>query len=106
MHYYKIIKDKKVIDLASGKTLQYVRYDIRHNIMLLCKEDEAMGIVSDFDKYYHLKTCLPFSIDKYPTVDIEEITEIEYEQLKASDFITPDEARIQLLAELMERGAL
>ena len=105
MHYYKILKDQKVIDLASGN-LQYVRYDLRHDVHVLCKEEEAMGIMSDSDKCYHLKTLLPFLTDDIPTADIEEITEIEYDQLKAGNLVTPDEARMSLLAELMERGVL
>lgn len=106
MHYYKILKDKKVIDLASGRGLTYVKYESKHGILLICKDVEAMGIISDSEKCYHIKTCLPFPVDDYPTVDIEEIPEIEYDQLKAGNLVTPEEARIQLLAELMERGAL
>lgn len=107
MHYYKITKDQKVIDLASGKDgLTYVKYQPKHEILLICKEADAMGIMSDSDKCYHLITCLPFPVDAYPTADIEEITEIEYEQLKQNDLVTVEEARVQLLAELMERGVL
>lgn len=107
MHYYKIIKDQTVIDLASGKDgLTYVTYQPKHEILLICKEIDAMGIMSDSDKCYHLTTCLPFPVDDYPTVEIEEITEIEYDQLKKNNLVTAEEARIQLLAELMERGVL
>jgi hypothetical protein len=106
MHYYKILKDQKVIDLASGKSLMYVTYQQKHKILLMCEEVDAMGIISDSDKCYHLKSCLPFPVDDYPTVDVEEITEIEYEQLRDNNLVTADEARMQLLAELMERGVL
>lgn len=106
MHYYKIIKDNKVIDLVSGKALPYVKYDAKHGILLLCKDVESMGIMSDSEKCYHLKTCLPFPENDYPTADIEEITEIEYDQLKAGNLVTAEEARVELLAELMERGIL
>lgn len=106
MHYYKIMKDQKVIDLASGDKLVYVKYDLRHKILLLCSEVDAMGIMSDSEKCYHINTCLPFPTADYPDADIEEITEIEYDQLKANKLVTPDEARASLLVELMERGVL
>ena len=50
MHYYKIMKGRKVIDLFSGEKLVYVKYQPKHQILLLTDETEAMGIMSDSDK--------------------------------------------------------
>lgn len=107
MHYYKIVKNQKVIDTYAGEKLTYVKYQPKHNILLLTDESEAMGIMSDADKCYHLTTLLPFP-DQYscPTVEIEEITEIEYDTLKKNELMSADEIREGLLAELMERGVL
>jgi len=100
------MKDQKVVDLYSGDNFRYVKYQPKHKILLLCNISEAMGFLSDSDKCYHLNSLLPFPDNLYPTVEAVEITEIEYEQLKKNMFMTSDEIREDLLAELMERGML
>lgn len=106
MHYYKVIKNQNVIDIYSGDKFRYVKYQPKHKVLLLCNITEAMGFLSDSGKCYHLNSLLPFPNDLYPTVEIVEITEIEYEQLKKNSLMTSDEIREDLLAELMERGML
>lgn len=107
MVYYKVLNNNgNVIDLVSGNRLLYVKYQEKHSILLLCDEREAMGIVSDTGKCYHLVTCLPFPNDDYPTASIERITEAEYEQLQRCNFMTADEIRSDLIKELIKRGIL
>lgn len=107
MHYYKIMKGRKAIDLFSGEKLVYVKYQPKHQILLLTDETEAMGIMSDSDKCYHLENLLPFPDEcHYITAKIEEIAEIEYEDLKKNSLQSADDIRENLLVELMERGVL
>lgn len=107
MHYYKIMKGRKVIDLFSGEKLVYVKYQPKHQILLLTDETEAMGIMSDADKCYHLEYLLPFPDEcHYITAKIEEIAEIEYDDLKKNSLQSADDIRENLLVELMERGVL
>lgn len=106
MHYYRILRNGSVIDTYSGVNLTYVKYQKKHNTLLLCNQADAEGIVADSGKCYHINTLLPFPVDDYLTVMIEEISEIEYERLKDQNMKTADEIRADLLSELIERGAL
>lgn len=106
MHYYQILRNGTAIDTCSGDKLTYVRYQKRHNTLLLCNQADAEGIMSDSGKCYHINTLLPFPVDDYLTVSIEEISELEYELLKSRNLLTADEIRANLLTELIERGAL
>lgn len=103
--YYKVIHNQKTIDLISGK-LQYVKYQLKHKVLLLCEEKDAQGVLADSGKCYHLVTCLPFPCDEFPTVTIEEISEHEYEQLSRLCLKTPEEIAEEIILELMGRGVL
>ena len=101
------MKSRKVIDLFSGEKLVYVKYQPKHQILLLTDETEAMGIMLDYDKCYHLETLLPFPDDcHYITAKIEEIAEIEYDDLRENLLQSADDILENLLVELMERGVL
>ena len=102
---YKVIHNKKVIDVLPKLT--YVKYQLKHNILLLCDETEAQGILSsDGSTAYHISTLLPFPVDNFLNVSLEEITSQEYERLKAFHLKTPEEGAEAVLLDLMERGIL
>lgn len=103
--YYKVMYNQKVIDVLDK--LQYCKYQLKHRVLLLCDECEAQGILSSSgETAYHLSTNLPFPVDTFPTVSIEEITYTEYERLLQNHFKTPQEIRKDLIKELIQRGVL
>lgn len=105
MKYYKVIHNQKVIDVISGD-LRYVKYQLKHKIPLLCDVSEAQGILSDSNNCYHTRELLPFPVDEFPTVTIEEITKAEYEQLCRCCLKSVEEINAELISELIERGIL
>ena len=106
--FYKVIKDERVIDVLSG--LVYVKYQKRHDKMLLTSAYDAQGIVSsDGDKIWHINYLYPFPDEiahKYDTVFLEKIDEYEYKQLKALNMKTPEEIIDEYTLLLIERGVL
>ncbi len=105
MHYYKVIYDNNVIDVLN--TLEYVKYQSKHGILLLCNENEAEGILSsDKMSAYHLTTLKPFDCNNYKTVDIKEITEYEYSHLKQLHCMTISEIIDQYTLSLIESGVI
>lgn len=101
--YYKVIKNKQVVDVIDR--LVYVKYQLKHKILLMCPEAEAQGILSSDGRYaWHTSTLLRFPVDIYPTVTIEEIDKVEYDRLKILNLKTPEQIAEAVLAELMERG--
>lgn len=105
MKYYKIIHNKKVVDIVSGN-LRYVKYQKKHRLLLLCDESEAQGILSDSDNCYHTYSLLPFPVDIFPSATLEEITKSEYEQLSRRCLKSVEEINEELILDLMERGVL
>jgi hypothetical protein len=107
MKYFKIIRNCKVVDLLSYETSPtYVKYQFANKILVRSSLKNAQGIVSDNEKVYHTSSLLPFPVESYPTVTLEEITENEYEQIKNLEFKTADEIRQELMMDILERGML
>ena len=103
--YYKEIYNRKVIDILDS--LQYVKFQLKHEILLLCDENDAQGILSSSgNSAYHLSTCLPFPVDIFPTVTVEEITAAEYESLARLHLYTPEQIAEEILTDLLLRGAI
>lgn len=104
--YWKVIKNKKVIDVLDK--LQYCRFQLKHKTLLLCDESVAQGILShDGTTAYHLETCSEkFPIDIFPICSVEEIDKYEYESLLISLFKSPDEIANEIIKELIERGVM
>ena len=79
--YYKVIKNDKVIDVLDR--LIYLKYQPKHKIMVLSDENEAQAILSsDKNTIWHERTLYNIPISGYDTVDLIEIDEYEYKQLK------------------------
>ena len=103
--YYKVLKDGQVIDVLDH--LVFVKYQKKHNIMLLCEESEAQAIVSSDGSYvWHLDGLLNIPVDGYDTVDLKEIDKYEYEQLKILNYKTPQEIIDEYTLLLIEGGIL
>lgn len=103
--FYKVIYNKRVVDVLDR--LVYCKYQLKHKILVSCNQKEAQGILSsDGDSAYHTSDCLPFPVDSYPTVTVEEITDAEYKTLSRSLIKTPEEIAEELMLDLIKRGAL
>ena len=83
MKFYKVIKNNKVVDVLDK--LVYLKYQKKHNRMILCNESEAQAFFSsDRKKIWHTEFLYELDCDKnmYDEVEIFEIDQFEYEQLK------------------------
>ena len=72
--YYKVMKNNKVIDVLD--MLIYLKYQPKHNVMILCDENEAQAILSsDRKSIWHETSLYKIPVDGYDTVTVEEITD-------------------------------
>lgn len=79
--YYKVIKDNKVVDVLSH--ISYVKYQKKHNILLLCDIKESQAVLSsDGKRGWHIEGLFNFPLDN-TVCEISEITKKEYDDLKA-----------------------
>lgn len=103
--YYKVLKDGKVIDVLDH--LSFVKYQIRHEIMIACSQDEAQAIISSDGEYvWHVVGLYNIPTEGYDTVELVEIDKYEYEQLKALNYKTPQEIIDAYTLSLIEGGIL
>ena len=101
--YYKVIKDNKVIDVLNK--VVYLKYQPKHKIMVLSDINEAQAILSsDNNTIWHEKTLynIPVHSECYDTVELVEIDEHEYKQLKMLNYMTPEEIIDNFVASLLE----
>jgi hypothetical protein len=103
--YYKALKDGRVIDVLDH--LVFVKYQKKHGIMLLCDQSEAQAIVSsDGEYFWHVNWLYRIPVDGYDTVELVEIDEYEYKQLKMLNLKTPEEIIDEYTLLLLEGGIL
>lgn len=103
--FYKVLKNGKVIDVLDR--LAFVRYQKKHGIMLFCKEEEAQAIcASSSEQFWHLPWLLSIPDGVCDTVDIEEIDEYEYRQLRILNMKTPEEIIDAYTLFLIDGGVL
>ena len=103
--YYKVIKDNKVIDVLDH--LIYLKYQPKHKIMVLSDINEAQAILSsDNETIWHERTLYKVPVDGYETVEIQEIDEHEYKQLRALNMKTPEEIIDEYNLLLIEMGVI
>ena len=101
--YYKVLKDNKVIDVLD--TLVYLKWQPKHKTMILTCEDDAQAILSsDKNTIWHEHTLYKIPVDghQYDTVDLVEIDEYEYKQLKMLNGKTPEEIIDQMVLYMVE----
>lgn len=78
--YYKVMKDNRVVDVLSH--ILYVKYQEKHDILLLCDIKEAQAILSSNGKYgWHIEGLYNYPPEDY-TYTIVEIPKYEYDTLK------------------------
>lgn len=105
--YYKVIKNNKVIDVLDK--LIYLKYQPKHKIMVLSDENEAQAILSsDNNTIWHEKTLYRIPADelKFDTVELIEIDEYEYKQLRALNMKTPESIIDEYNLLLIEMGVI
>lgn len=78
--FYKVTKNENVIDVL--QSIRYVKYQKKHDILLLCDIKEAEAILSSNGKYgWHIAGLYNFAPDNN-TYDIKEIPKYEYDAYK------------------------
>ena len=103
--YYKVLKNGKVIDVLDH--LSFAKYQDKHRIMITCSQEEAQAIISSDGEYiWHVEGLYGIPVDGYDTVNLEEIDEYEYKQLKALNMKTPEEIIDEYTLLLIEGGIL
>ena len=103
--YYKVLKNNKVIDVLDR--LVFVKYQKKHGIMLVCDKSEAQAIMSSDGVYaWHVAGLYHIPADGYDTVELIEIDEYEYRQLKALNMKTPEEIIDAYTLLLLEENVL
>ena len=103
--YYKVLKNNKVIDVLDR--LVYVKYQKKHNIMVLCNKSEAQAIVSSDEKsVWHVNGLYKIPVEGYDTVELVPIDVYEYEQLKMLNGKTPEEIADSIILSLIEGGII
>ncbi len=103
--YYKVLKNNRVIDILDH--LIFVKYQKKHNIMLLCDKSEAQAIVSsDGLHFWHVCGLYAIPAEGYDTVELVEIDKYEYEKLKMFNLKTPEEIIDEYTLSLISGGVL
>ena len=104
--YYKVIKDNKVIDVLDRLT--YLKWQPKHKIWILSDENQAQAILlSDKNTIVHERTLynVPTELN-VDTVDVIEIDEFEYKQLKVLNMKSPESIIDEYNLLLLEMGVL
>ena len=105
--YYKVMKDDKVIDVLDK--LVYLKWQPRNKIMLLSDLKSAQAILSsDNDTIWHEITLrkLPDDAPNYDTVELIEIDEYEYKQLRVLNLKSLEEIIDEYTLLLISGGVL
>ena len=103
--FYKVMKNNKVIDVLDN--LIYLKWDSKHRVMVLTSEDDAQAILSsDKNTIWHERTLYKVPVDGYDCVDVEEIDEYEYKQLKMLNGKTPTQIADELILDLINSGII
>lgn len=103
--YYKVIKNNKVIDVLDN--LIYLKWEPKHKIMVLSDEDHGQAILSSSkDDIWHVKGFYKIPVNGYETVELEEISEFEYKQLRVLNMRSPESIIDEYNLLLLEMGVI
>lgn len=103
--YYKVIKNNKVIDVLDNLT--YLKWEPKHKIMVLSDINEAQAILSsDKNTIWHERTLYKIPVEGFDEVEIEEIDEFEYRQLKVLSGRSLDEILDAYTLLLIQEGVI
>jgi hypothetical protein len=99
--FYKVIKNNKVIDVLDK--LVYLRYQPKHNRMVLCDKSKAQAFFSsDRKNIWYTETLYRLPIDKYEEVELIEIDEFEFKQLRVLNMKTPEAIVDEMVLYMIE----
>lgn len=103
--YYKVLKNDKVIDVLDK--LVFVKYQAKNQVMIVCSQSEAQAIISSDGEYiWHAVGLYALPVDGYDTVELVEIDETEYKQLKMLNMKTPEQIIDEFVLMMLEGGIL
>lgn len=103
--YYKVLKDNRVIDVLDH--LVYLKWQDKHQIMILASEIDAQAILSSDEKYiWHVDGMYDIPIDGFDVVSLEQIDKYEYEQLKVLNCKTPHEIVDEFVLTLISNNII
>ncbi len=105
--YYKVLKNNKVIDVLDNLT--YLKWEPKHKIMVLSDINEAQAILSsDKNTIWHEKTLYRIPTDEveFDTVELIEICEDEYKQLRVLNMKSPEQIIDEYNLLLLEMGVI
>lgn len=103
--YYKVIFNGRVIDVLDQ--LIYLKYQKKHDYMVLCDKSEAQAVMSsDNETIWHVNGFYNIPVDKYDTVELVEIDQYEYKQLKMLNGNSIEEILDSYTLSLIEDGLL
>ena len=103
--FFKVVKNDKVIDVLDQ--LIYLKWQPKHKIMVLSDEDEAQAILSsDKNTIWHERTLYNIPVSGYDTVQLFEIDEYEYKQLKMLNGKSIDEILDEYTLLLIDEGVI
>lgn len=103
--FYKVLKNNKVIDVLDN--LIYLKWEPKHKTMILAGENDAQAILSSGkDDIWHEKSLYKVPVDGYEEVELVEIDNFEYRQLKALNGKTPEQIADEVILSLLESGII
>lgn len=103
--YYKVLKNNKVIDVLDN--LIYLKWEPKHKIMVLSDINQAQAILSSGkDSIWHERTLYKIPVDGYETVDLVEIDEDEFKQLRVLNMKSPEQIIDEYNLLLLEMGVI
>lgn len=103
--FYKVVKDGKIIDVLDR--LIYLKYQKKHDRMILCQEDEAQAIISSDEKYiWHVDGLYDLPVNRYDTVRLEKIDQYEYEELQLFNLSTREDLIDAFTLSLIKDGVI
>lgn len=104
--FWKVIKNNRVIDVLDK--LVYLKWQPKHKIMVLSDENEAQAILSsDKNTIWHEKTLYNIPVEnRFDTVELVEIDEYEYKQLKVLNCKSVQEILDEYTLLLINEGVI
>lgn len=103
--YYKAMIGNRVVDVLDR--LVFLKYQPKHDTMVLCTESEAQAILSsDTNTIWHESTLYNIPVPGYDTVTLVEIDKPEYTQLKMLNGKTPQEIIDAYTLSLIDEGVI
>lgn len=103
--YYKAMIGSRVVDVLDR--LVFLRYQPKHDTMVLCDESEAQAILSsDTNTIWHESTLYNIPAPGYDTVTLVEIDKYEYNQLKMLNGKTPQDIIDAYTLSLIDEGVI